>query len=332
MFKSNFGDTESEDKVCIYEAYPIDESNEIVGQWDFEDASDLGKATIGEDLVLFGNPTASTGPKEGDAAVLLGDGDYFRALTNITPRNTNEYVNTYTYKVDIKMDELGWNSLIQMDYVNNHRDGGLFIGSSGKVGKGDIGYTEDGIITAGQWYRLIMTIEEDVDSIAINLYLDGSLILKGNRQSVDSWYALRDSVLFFRDNDGEEVPTDVSQIVLYNYALSSEEISDLGGVGQIPTAVSADKEDVLNSYKLDQNYPNPFNPTTNITLTIPVSGKTTLKVYNVSGQMITTLVDQNLVAGSYKYSFNGTDLPSGIYFYKLQSNNHIEMKKMLLLK
>jgi hypothetical protein len=85
-------------------------------------------------------------------------------------------------------------------------------------------------------------------------------------------------------------------------------------------------------YRLSQNYPNPFNPTTRINFSIPVSGKTTLTVYNVLGQKIATLVDANLAVGSYNYEFDASGLSSGIYFYKLQSENYSKIMKMMLIK
>jgi hypothetical protein len=87
------------------------------------------------------------------------------------------------------------------------------------------------------------------------------------------------------------------------------------------------------NYELSQNYPNPFNPVTSISFTIPASGKTSLEVYNVLGQKVVTLVNnEKLSAGSYKYKFNAANLTSGIYFYKLQSKNYSQTKKMMLIK
>ncbi len=93
-----------------------------------------------------------------------------------------------------------------------------------------------------------------------------------------------------------------------------------------------DKETIPSDYTLSQNYPNPFNPTTEINFSIPVSGNTTLAIYNVLGQKIATLVNSELSAGSYKYQFDASNLSSGIYFYKLQSNNYTAIKKMMLIK
>jgi hypothetical protein len=206
----------------------VEKKKMIVGKWDFNDPNYLEKATIGDDLEIFGNATAVDGPTDVNGAILLGNGDYLKAVTNITPRDSNEYVNNYSYRIDIKMDALGWNSLLQTDLTNN-RDGRLFVGSSGQVGKGSIGYSSP-VIEAGNWYRIIMTVKQNVDSSyqEIMIYVNGSLILNGTPQSIDSYFALRDSVFFLRDDGGEEMPTDVSQIVLYNYALDSTEVKELG--------------------------------------------------------------------------------------------------------
>ena len=87
-----------------------------------------------------------------------------------------------------------------------------------------------------------------------------------------------------------------------------------------------------NQYALNQNYPNPFNPSTVITYSIPVSSNVTLKVYDILGRLITTLVNENQQAGSYSVNFNARDLSNGIYFYKIQSGNFVAVNKMLLLK
>jgi photosystem II stability/assembly factor-like uncharacterized protein len=92
-------------------------------------------------------------------------------------------------------------------------------------------------------------------------------------------------------------------------------------------------------FELEQNYPNPFNPTTNFEFRIanlPAGkagfGLVTLKVYDVLGNEITTLVNEEKSAGEYKIEFDGSKLPSGIYFYKLQSGNYSSTKKMILIK
>jgi hypothetical protein len=98
-------------------------------------------------------------------------------------------------------------------------------------------------------------------------------------------------------------------------------------------------------FALDQNYPNPFNPSTKIKFTVPtppissplVKGRTkegfvTLKVFDILGNEVATLVNEEKTPGKYVVEFNATNLPSGIYFYKLQAGSFIETKKMILLK
>jgi hypothetical protein len=85
-------------------------------------------------------------------------------------------------------------------------------------------------------------------------------------------------------------------------------------------------------YSLIQNYPNPFNPTTKISWQSPVNGQQTLKVYDVLGREVATLVDEYREAGSYEVEFDATNLPSGMYIYRLQSGSYSDVKKMILSK
>jgi hypothetical protein len=86
------------------------------------------------------------------------------------------------------------------------------------------------------------------------------------------------------------------------------------------------------SFELLQNYPNPFNPATTIKYQIPELNFVTLKIYDVLGSEVVTLVNEEKLVGSYELEFNATDLPSGVYLYKLQAGSFVETKKMILLK
>jgi hypothetical protein len=81
-----------------------------------------------------------------------------------------------------------------------------------------------------------------------------------------------------------------------------------------------------------QNYPNPFNPSTTIKYQIPELSFIILKVFDVLGNEIETLVDEEKTAGSYDVDFDAVTLPSGTYFYRLQAGSYIETKKMILIK
>ena len=105
------------------------------------------------------------------------------------------------------------------------------------------------------------------------------------------------------------------------------------------TITSVPYQNNLVAFNLEQNYPNPFNPKTNIGFRIPDFGFVSLKVYDILGNNVATLMNDYLSAGDYKIEFNASELPSGIYFYQLkatpvggQAGNYLETKKMVLLK
>jgi hypothetical protein len=98
-----------------------------------------------------------------------------------------------------------------------------------------------------------------------------------------------------------------------------------------PSAVN-DQITPINSFKLVQNYPNPFNPTTKISFAIPQTTNVTLKVYNITGNEVATLINQVKGAGTYNVEFNGKNLSSGVYFYKLTAGKFTAVRKMILLR
>jgi hypothetical protein len=100
----------------------------------------------------------------------------------------------------------------------------------------------------------------------------------------------------------------------------------------VTTGVNPLGGQLVESYSLSQNYPNPFNPSTSISFAIPQSGFVSLKVYNMLGKEVASLVNGNLNAGTHNYSFNASNLASGMYFYKLDVDNFTETKKMIFVK
>jgi hypothetical protein len=90
--------------------------------------------------------------------------------------------------------------------------------------------------------------------------------------------------------------------------------------------------EVPDKYSLKQNYPNPFNPNTKIKFDIKVSGFTTLKVFDILGKEVATLINGKLQPGTYESIFDGNNVKSGVYFFRLQSGSFSETKKMILVK
>jgi len=99
-----------------------------------------------------------------------------------------------------------------------------------------------------------------------------------------------------------------------------------------PVSVKEDGQQVVNEFALSQNYPNPFNPTTQIKFSIKESGLVSLKIFDILGTEVATLVNNEYPVGNYTVDFNAAGIASGIYFYKIQSGNFVETKKMILMK
>ncbi len=106
---------------------------------------------------------------------------------------------------------------------------------------------------------------------------------------------------------------------------STQEINVVSGLAE-------QSDNILKEFTLDQNYPNPFNPSTKIEFTLPKTEFVTLKIYNLLGQKVTTLVSEKLNAGSYNYSWDAGTLSSGVYLYKLNAGKLSQIRKMILLR
>ncbi|HLT23623.1 MAG TPA: T9SS type A sorting domain-containing protein, partial [Ignavibacteria bacterium] len=119
---------------------------------------------------------------------------------------------------------------------------------------------------------------------------------------------------------------------------------DIDGDSRHPTAptIGADEGSFIqgisntsnnaNSYILSQNYPNPFNPSTTINFSIPKDGFVSLKIYDISGREIATLLNEEINVGMYSVVFNASKLSSGVYFYTINAGSFIETKQMILVK
>jgi hypothetical protein len=114
----------------------------------------------------------------------------------------------------------------------------------------------------------------------------------------------------------------------YQYKIQSVDVT---GTTEDLTMLSV-TVDAPKSYAVYQNYPNPFNPTTSISFDIPSRSVVSLKVFDLLGREVSTIVSGELQAGRYTRQWNATDISSGVYFYRLQAGTYSETKKLLLLK
>jgi hypothetical protein len=98
------------------------------------------------------------------------------------------------------------------------------------------------------------------------------------------------------------------------------------------TGISSNGNEIPNAFSLSQNYPNPFNPSTKIDFAIPTSGLVQLKIYDMLGREVESIVNKDMTAGSYTVNFDASRLATGVYFYKLISGGFVDTKKMVLVK
>jgi hypothetical protein len=149
-----------------------------------------------------------------------------------------------------------------------------------------------------------------------------------------------DGIFLTTDNGSNWINTDYKAVSAYALAVSETQLFAGGGfsrvyrrpLSELITDVELNQERLRSEFHLEQNYPNPFNPTTNLSFIISHSLFVSLKVYDVLGNEVATIVDEEKPAGGYNVTFNSSDLSSGVYFYKLKAGDFVETKKMILLR
>ncbi len=104
------------------------------------------------------------------------------------------------------------------------------------------------------------------------------------------------------------------------------------GLSEVVIGISQTGTQIPNIYKLEQNYPNPFNPVTKIRFSIPKFSDVKLFVYDVTGRLVSELVNNELAAGEYETDLNASNITSGVYFYTLRAGSFTETKKLVVIK
>ncbi len=189
------------------------------------------------------------------------------------------------------------------------------------------------------YYKLTVVTNENL-SVVVGMYNNGEVIGVGGAQFfAASDYTLFTVPIFYNNNETPDscqisiaLGINTGQISLGSYFI----VDDLAFQG-VSTGVNETNNSIPNEFSLEQNYPNPFNPSTKIRYSIPSTSsgeiqKVNLKVYNMLGNEVATLVNQEQAVGTYEISFIPSGLSSGIYLYKLQSGNLVQTKKMIYLK
>lgn len=188
-------------------------------------------------------------------------------------------------------------------------------------------HPEGGVVVVGYSNKFGVVDLNSTDAVAISYDSQGEERFKIRYDYESNWFATSFSFALFDGN------------TLVSFGSAKEEDLPPNNNAQLyfakwnnVTGVEPEPGIIPNDYILYQNYPNPFNPITTIKFSTPHSGNVLLKVFNLLGQEIETLVDEYLPSGTYNVQFAGQNLPSGIYIYELRTENFTTTKKMVVIK
>lgn len=222
---------------------PLSQAATLTGLWEFNNASNIGKATVGNDLVIVGTaPTHSASMSDGTTslngvvATVAGPANYLRATHGIAPNGggSGSYVNEWSIAFDVfspVASRNSWRALFQTNQSNSN-DADYFIrNTNDTLGINSLGYSATGI-NDSQWTRIVVTFNlgTTLPSDEIKTYVNGTLFATHNDMALDGTYALDPTLLLFADNDNENASLNVGSVAVFDGALTASEVTALGGV------------------------------------------------------------------------------------------------------
>lgn len=256
--------------------------------------------------------------------------------------------------VEYQLDEINKTATLVWSYTQNPNTVSAFTGNVQRLSNGNTVMSFGGLINSTNPFVVVnpegnkvfeLTFPDTAYSYRFFNY--GTLPFALNRPSVQCYnengnYYLETPAGFnsYRWNTGDTTRRiQITQTGKYqafvNYGIGYmgsevKTVSNMSNPCESIGIISA--SEITGSYKLYQNYPNPFNPVTKIKFEVPVSGFISIRIYDVMGREVEILINENLHYGSYEVTFDGADKASGIYYYKITTDNFQEVKKMILVK
>ncbi len=223
----------------------------LAGLWEFDDAANLTKATVGSDLILNGTGQSAVAGIDGSGgAVAVEKGTFYQCAHGISANGGGNWVNEFTLLFDVMYPEQSagkWRAFYQTGY-DTYNDSEYFIQPADESwGVGDLGYTDNATVgewysSHSTWYRVVLTVNLDAnpDVAFHDLYINGELKGKHNTDSLvlDGRFSLYASdadnpyVVFAGDNDGDDALMHFSNIAIWDRPLTPQEIARLGGPGE----------------------------------------------------------------------------------------------------
>jgi photosystem II stability/assembly factor-like uncharacterized protein len=281
-----------------------------------------------------------------DKSILLGTNDFIKRSTdngNTWITINNGLLRNWIYNLAIneegsifatttnslyKSDSIDGQFIILKDSVNIPWGNGIATGKSGLV----IYTCDEGIFRSTQYGNNWAQISEH-SAYSVSIF-EGDYVVAGLREGQgmlfssdkgDSWINLSEGL----PSNSSVTWTSIDHLGFLYAGFSGRSL--FKSVSEVTSVVRKSMFPEVN-FVLSQNYPNPFNPTTSISYQIKERGLVQLRVYNILGKEVVTLVKEEQTQGYYSAKFNGSNLPSGVYFYQLKAGEFIQTKKMILIK
>ena len=248
----------------------------------------------------------------------VGQNTGFVGGYNVAIKTTNAGVNWTTVTPAPNME------LSRADFKDS--DNGIIVGGTDISNDGVIYRTSNG---GANWSEYLTPFE----ALKSVIYLtNGNISIVGNNGIILMSYT--------NGNNWEIQTSPVTTFLRDSYFVDTSTAYAVGNSGTIIKTTSAGviinvhqiSSEIPSSFRLYQNYPNPFNPSTNFWFDIPVSGLVSLKIYDSLGREVKTVLNKVLQAGRYEYTYQGENIPSGLYFYTLTANDFSQTMKMILVK
>ncbi|HVO73302.1 MAG TPA: T9SS type A sorting domain-containing protein [Ignavibacteriaceae bacterium] len=166
------------------------------------------------------------------------------------------------------------------------------------------------------------------------------LVFGGDKSKINIEYSPEDSITFYAARLSTDIPDNINNVIILNYNRQSKNlVCSFVPLTELTTSAAEERSPLPENFYLSQNYPNPFNPATNFGFRIPASSAggpdfefVSLKVFDILGREVATIINEEKTSGKYKINFFAKDLPSGIYFYRLQAGAYSQTRKMILIK
>ena len=210
-------------------------ASNLTGNWKFDDPTNLLKASTGTTIELVGTHISVAGPDVTNGAVQINAGSYYKAIHGVPKNGGGNYVNEFTMMFDIYLpNKSNWKALYQANLYNSN-DAECFIKPNGELGIASTGYTTYQL-NEKEWYRVVISVDLGT---SYKYYIDGQLAKEGTAPAVDGGFSLElDKVLLFADNNGEDGLINVAEISIWDGALNSSEVHNLGGYGHTIPSVT----------------------------------------------------------------------------------------------